>query len=72
MADQEGKRLLDFNNFVPEVNVSYLALTENLGRKDDPLLLKDYAKVLHLSEQQLSELTEYMVSRLHYSVYIRT
>ena len=46
---------------VTEESVSYLALTDSLGKEEDPLLLKDYAKVLRLSEPQLAELTEFMV-----------
>ena len=40
--------------------ISYAALTNNLGKPEDPLLLADYARVLDLSDGQVATLKDYL------------
>eukprot|EP00729_Bicosta_minor_P015504 gene15504-32885_t len=46
--------------FVKESNVAYAAIASNLGNKDDPLLLHDYAKVLGLKGTQVDDLNRFL------------
>jgi len=50
---------LEYEEFKPNT-IDYVALTDSLGRKDDPLLLRDYANVLSLSEAQVATLSDFL------------